>query len=207
MGVYCTQCNKRFASNYSLKRHAELKHPREESEESEGDHSDTLPSDDENDDAMSVETGSNSGLEGEEDLSSTDEEADHDEADDVFSGMISRAYEQHKLEKRRLISQYEANGASETEATRQAHIELLPKYRKALRNKFKNLLIDMQLIRKHPVYKAVMQKARDLEMDNYERDEAIAAAVSFRKHLINTMIPSEDEESDDDDDDDISDDN
>ena len=192
MGVYCMLCNKQFATNYSMNRHLELKDPREEDEEEYSDN----PSDDD-DDAMSVEDGTDDGLEDEDGLSSSDE----DEELKVFSSMISSTYEHHDLEKDRLISQYEENGASHARAVHQAHIELLPKYRKTLRKKLAALLTEMQSIRKHPIYKAVMQKAMDLmETEDYDREEAIAAAVSFRKHRVNMMIPSDVEESSDDDD-------
>ena len=41
-----------------------------------------------------------------------------------------------------------------------------------------------------------MQKVKDLELEAFDREEAIASALTHRKHLLYRMIPS-DMETDD----------
>ena len=134
----CGHCNKAFASSYSMKRHAESKHAADDHERDESENSDSSLSATEDDDGMPLDNSS-----------SEHENIPSAEEDDVFDGMVSRAYQQHRDEKDRLISGFQSAGASAAEAASQAHSELLPRYRKALRNIFKRTLFDMQLIRKH----------------------------------------------------------
>ena len=121
--------------------------------------------------------------------------------ENAFDGMISKAYHEHKNEKERIISELMAEGLGEAEAVKRAHHELLPKYRKTLRSIFKKTLYNIQLLRKHPVYKTIMNKVKDLELEGFDREEAISAALTYRKHLVYRMIPSDAETDDDDDDD------
>ena len=170
----CGHCNKPFASSYSMKRHAESKHPVDDHERDEIENSDSSLSATEDDDGMSLDNSSGE----HENIPSSEED------DGVFDGMVSRAYQQHRDEKDGLITEFQSAGASAAEAASRAHSELLPKYRKTLRNIFKRTLFDMQLIRKHPVYKTVMQKVKDLELEDFDREEAIATAY----HIVNTFF-------------------
>ena len=60
-----------------------------------------------------------------------------------------------------------------------------------MRNIFKNEMLKMQQMRKHPVYKKVMSRVDDLRDEGFDRDEAIRCAISHRKYLLYRMIPSD----------------
>ena len=185
-----------------MKRHQKTKHlsEREDSEEEMDEGSSNT--EEETESEMEDETNSSEG-----DDSDTGEETETDEdedyrvlpADVVFRDMIERAYATHKDEKMELKSGLVGHGLSDAEASEMAHKELLPKYRKTLRSLFLEDLMKMQLMRKHPAYKSIMKKVRELEDEDFDRDEAIRAAVSHRKHLIYRMIPSNRESDSEDD--------
>ena len=194
MKVFCPECDKSFASRFSMKRHQMTKHLPEDSEEEEMDEG-SSNTEEEAESETEDETNSSGTSDSEE--TETDEDEDYRvlPEDVVFSDMIERAYATHKDEKMELKSGLVGNGLDDAEASERTHQELLPKYQKTLRNLFLEHLMKMQLVRKHTVYKSIMKKVRELEDEDFDRDEAIRAAVSHRKHLIFRMIPS-DRESD-----------
>ena len=100
-----------------------------------------------------------------------------------------------------MLNELNTEYIEEDEPRQQVHEALLPKYRKSLRNIFKNEVVRAHILRKHRVFKAIMEKVRDLELDGFDKMEAIDAAFSYRKYLINRMIPSEAESEDDTEDD------
>ena len=134
-------------------------------------------------------------------LDSSDEEnnkpKEATKPDSLMEEMISRAYAMHRDAKEQMMSELTSEGISRDDAAERVHTHLLPKYRKSLRNIFRHEMLRLQKMRKHLVYKAVMQKVHELEDEGFDREEAISSALSHRKYLLYKMIPSDvDSESD-----------
>ena len=71
------------------------------------------------------------------------------------------------------------------------------------RNKFANYLVLHSNMRKHHVFKKVMETVRQLRDDpaDYSYEEALRVAVEQRQFLLNTLVPMTDYDSSDVDDD------
>ena len=75
----------------------------------------------------------------------------------------------------------------------QASNSLLPIYRKKLRNLYGQYLRWYHDLKNDPVHKKVMKTLRSfMEEDEMEYAEAVEAATSKRKYLLNTLFDQED---------------
>ena len=71
---------------------------------------------------------------------------------------------------------------------------------KLFRAKYRNVVLWIHKLRKHPTHQLVMQTAKDYRDGPYEYDyeESIQVAIDKRKHKLNRLVPKEEEEEDDD---------
>ena len=74
--------------------------------------------------------------------------------------------------------------------------------RKLFRQKFADSINWCHSFRRHPIYKKVMETAKDLEEGpgDYDRVEALRAAITQRKFLLDRIITSPEPDDDDGDD-------
>ena len=75
--------------------------------------------------------------------------------------------------------------------------------RELLQEKFRELLISFlhwkDRLYKNPIYKKVMTNVRELQDEQFDRQEAIEAAVHNRRFLLNRVVPDPDDIDDSDD--------
>ena len=208
---HCDKCDRQFASKFSLFRHTSTVHAEKHHEDSETDSSETQL-DSENFSSESDESNKTTNISLDDEVEIEDEEEDEQNTSDnvdegkrklhaLVTDMVDCAYAIHRDEKEQLLEELSTENIDKNEAQERVHKILLPKYRKSLRNIFRNEVMRIHILRKHRIFKAIMEKVQDLELDGFDRAEAIDAAFSYRKYLINRMIPSEAESEDTTDDD------
>ena len=197
----CDFCDKIFRDRYNLERHMQIKHPEEMDDESE-------------EGVMDFESGQEdmvrdrNGRERCRDIFDDDDDSDNSESDhtesedseseespqpetDTIINNVFRAFEEDK----QAVEDYLLDQGRE-DAEEEAYRQLLPKYRKKFRANLTEILERMIQLRKEPIYKLVMDTAKDLRSDGLGYKESIRAAISKRKHKINEYIPDELEEED-----------
>ena len=146
------------------------------------------------DDAESDETDA---TDNEEDDTSEDEKPQPE-----TDTMIDSVYGEFEEYRDAAIDTLIREGRDEEQAKEEAHRHLVPKYQKAFRRKLMDTLVRLDQIRQEPIYKVVMDTAKDLRADGLGHKESIRAAISKRKHKINEYIPDElDDEEDTDEED------
>lgn len=125
------------------------------------------------------------------DLSENDSDSENEENTDyIFNGILKAALTYNQPKREEIISKLLENGMDESEACRESYDRLIPKYRKALRMLLVNHLLHIVEVRRHPMVKAIMSRVHKLESKGMDREEAIPAAVAYRKHLIDRLVPS-----------------
>ena len=118
----------------------------------------------------------------------TDEE---NESETETNNMVENVYDQFEDVKIAKINALTEEGYDEEEANQAAHRMLLPQYRKAFREKFKQTFLRMEQLRREPLYKEIADTAKELRSEGLSREESIKAAVSKRKHKMNEYIASD----------------
>ena len=203
----CRICGLYFRDKYNLERHMGLKHRYIQSDQEE------VESVQETDDGTQESDAEESEEKRPRDIFDNDD-SDHTEATDTENEtndsedemphpetdtMIDNVYDQFEAYREAVIETLMREGRDEEQAKKEAHHHLVPKYRKAFRQKLTETLVRLHQIRQEPVYKVVMDTAKDLRSDGLGRKESIRAAISKRKHKINEYIPDELEDEDEDD--------
>ena len=118
-----------------------------------------------------------------------EEKEDVEEYDNsIFDNFVKVAVESHKDEFEAISDELMSEGMNEDDVESQVHEQLMPRYSKSLRKLFANYMTGMIEKRKHPLFKAIMKKAKEFEKDGFDVDAAIKAAVSYRKHSIENLI-------------------
>ena len=141
------------------------------------------------------------------DQSSVDE--DEDESDDDEKPqpgrdrIVDNVYATLNTRREAVIDYLIGQGKDEDEAKEEAYENMLPSYQKEFRKQLGKTIELMDQFRHEPLYKIVMDRAKQLRLDGLGRIESIHAAIRDRKYKINKFMPdkyeSEDEENDDDD--------
>ena len=120
--------------------------------------------------------------------------------------MINNVYGEFEEDREEMMEKLIEEGRDEHQAKTEVYQYLVPKYQKAFRHKLTNTLVRLNQLRREPIYKVVMDTAKDLRADGLDQEESIRAAISKRKHKINAYIPdeyeSEEEEEEETDDED-----
>lgn len=199
----CSDCDKEFSTLFNLNRHQRKFH--DSNQTSDSDCMETSGSNSkETSDNESEETSENeSGRESEEGSEEhTDEDSDSQtscensdgedsEVNNPFESMVNEIviFYEKKLEE--IMTGLIDDNVHEHKAFNIAYNQLLPNFRKSLQNLFVDYLLQIEDMKAHPVYKAIMKKVRHFESDGYEREEAVKAAVDARKYLFDRLLPKE----------------
>ena len=204
----CDFCDAMFRDQYNLERHMRVMHPEEMGNESEEDMDVDSESGDEemvydkngrkrcrdifdNDEEEEMDVSDNESDESED---SESEESMQPETDCMINNVLSELEDDKQAVEDYLLDQ------GRDDAEQEAYRQLLPKYRKQFRANLTETLERMIQLRKEPIYKLVMDTAKDLRSDGLGYKESIRAAISKRKHKINEYIPDELEDASDADD-------
>ena len=184
----CNECGKNFASRYSMERHRKELHFDDNLSSQTDNESDESDSGESNDASQMSEDENNMTQSSSED-SNTDEESDGEDGDSVFNDIICQTLYTHREKRDQLISELVDSGKSENEANIYANSKLLWKYRKTMRQLFTELIFKIERVKNHSITKAIEKKVEELEDDGMDHDEAIRAAIGYRKHLIDRLFP------------------
>ncbi len=194
----CNLCDKTFRDSYNLNRHTNRYH----SMMGEGEE-DVFTTTEENSEESGEESGEESTEESSEEGESDDGEEDSDDEEtptcEMYLDILDKVYERYEETKKTLIDEYKKEeGVDDEEASKRAYQRLLPKYRKAFREEYRNMLSKIRELRNDPTHKMVMETVKKLkEEEDFDKDEAVRSAISKRKHLIDRIVPSDPENSDD----------
>ena len=113
-----------------------------------------------------------------EDMSVTDEEGH------PFRDLVEEALRCYEEEYCQLTSRQQGDDDA------QERSDLKRRISKTLRGIFVDYLLDHEDKKRDPLFKAIMRKAKDLRLkEDFDPDDAIRAAVSFKKHTISKLIP------------------
>ena len=193
---YCEECERTFATRYSLKRHNNFFHEENEDATSDGEEneSDQSMSEDESDQSTTEDKNDQSMTEDEmntnEVTSDEDEEQEEDTVTAMFRKLLVKAFDKDYEQLKPSIDDYKSKGISEKEATKRALFESHI-IKKSLIQMYIQNVFDIEEQRRDPLFKAIMKKAKEfMDDDGLDQSEAIAAAVKFRKQAIYNMINS-----------------
>ena len=189
----CHICGVHLRDKYNLERHLERNHESDEMNDSES--SERYPDifDESGSEADSDTSSEDSGDE------SDDEESDADQDDQpVTDNLIDNIFDSLEESRQEVIDALMRDGRDAVQANREAYQTLLPKYRKAFREKLSDTFVRIVQLRHEPINKGIMDTANDLKLDGTDREESIRSAISKRKHKLNQYIPDEEEEDSDD---------
>ena len=192
----CPDCERDFSTPFNLRRHRACFHKNVSDDETDS----VLSQNDSEEEEMETENSEyeseNSECESEDSAdesenSECESEDSEDENDDpsVFDDLVDDTVSLYDERKEERINDLMANGMEEKEAESVAHQQLLPFYKKTLRCLFVNYVNDMFRKRSHPLFKDIISKIEKYEKKGFNPDEAIKAAVSYRKHAIDNLIP------------------
>ena len=134
----------------------------------------------------------------------SEETNDSDEEADPWRALIDEATAELHTKHSELVHSFENDGFSEIDAKKQAFAAILPELRKELGNVYMDRLQWMSQLKRDPVHRKIM-KTRDAFVadDEFDPDEALAAAVKKRKFLLERMLedrqhfPDEDDNDED----------
>ena len=184
----CKECNSMFVKRYNLQRHIKTIHEASDTESDEDENeSDESMSEDE---ACSSEENTTS----DEDMSdderssvTSDEELDEKYVPHMFRKIAIKAYKEHGNELDPIVKEYMADGMTEADAMKYALLSS-DTAKKRLRSLYVENVIFMAENNKHPLFKAIMEKADELIDEGFDACEAIKAAVAYRKHAIYDLV-------------------
>ena len=118
----------------------------------------------------------------------SDEEGDERDVSNIFRKLVGKAINKHVDELLPIVEDYMENkNISEKEATIQAFLDN-DDVKKTLRKLFLTNVIEIDEHRHHPLFKAIMEKAKELMDEGLDREEALTAAVAYRKHAIYNLV-------------------
>ena len=187
----CEECGKHFASNYSIKRHVKSQHGDGDSDNN----SVTKYSESESSNSSTITSSSSSPTDKESESNvSSSEISDSSEEEDVdnsvFDAIIKSSYMSLESERNTFIKLLTTDHMGKHAAIAFVNKLLYPKYLNAFKGLIIQMLLSCEKFEAHPIIRTIMNKANKLESDTMDRDEAICAAVNYRKHLIARLFPS-----------------
>ena len=135
---------------------------------------------------------------------SSEETNDSDEEADPWRALLDEETAELHTEHSELVQSIENDGFSEIDAKKQGFPVILPELRKELGNVYMDRLQWMSQLKRDPVHRKIM-RTRDAFVadDEFDPDEALAAAVKKRKFLLERMLedrqhfPDEDDNDED----------
>ena len=105
----------------------------------------------------------------------------------MFRNIVYKTIIEHDDELDPIIEEYMENKISVKEATRLALLKSNAA-KKTLRRLFTESAIRIYEARRQPIFKSIMKKAQELMDDGFSVREAIASAVSYRKHALHNLL-------------------
>ena len=170
----CEECDRKFVTRYNLMRHKKSFHDDEMSTSEHSSNEDESEADESDAENSSEE--------------SEDEEGDEREVSNIFRKLVEKAVNKHEDELVPIVEDIMENkNMSEKEATKQAFLDN-DDVKKTFRKLFLKNVIEIDEHRHHPLFKAIMEKAKELMDDGLDREEALTAAVAYRKHAIYNLL-------------------
>ena len=118
-----------------------------------------------------------------------DEEDENTTREQHWVELLDESENRHRQKYNNLMEVYIQNGESKPSAEVLAYNQLLPTYRKELRNVLWEKLEWMHRLRKDPYYKKLMSTKQDLlDTGEYDWREATRLAICKRKFLLNDLF-------------------
>ena len=178
----CEHCSRNFTRLFTLRRHKKTIHDEESSEESDM----STDQNDSNAESSDENTSDSSDDERSSEADSYDEEENYPTS--MFENLLCQTLNKHKDELDILIEEDESSkNLSDHEATKRAILKSKAAL-KTLRHLYAKNMIEINEQRRDPLYKAILNKAKELQDDGFSLSEAIASAVSYRKHAIHKLV-------------------
>ena len=174
----CDYCNRKFARLFTLRRHKKTIHDEESSDES-SEESD-----------MSVDE-NDSNTESSDDERSSEEDSNDEEEENyptsMFEKLVRQTINKHEDELSVLVEDMTSKNLFHKEAMKRALLSSKDAL-KTLQRLYAQNMIDIIEHRRHPLYKAILYKVKELQDDGFSLSEAITSAVSYRKHAIHNLV-------------------
>ena len=64
------------------------------------------------------------------------------------------------------------------------------RFQKIFREKYKDTILWMRILKKDPTHLKVMETAKNLrDIEDYDYEDSIESAIMLRKHLLNRLVP------------------
>ena len=123
------------------------------------------------------------------------------EEKDPWMPMVDEAMQQHEAAFEEMKKNLIDSGLDEQSAGEKAYSNIFPQLQKELEGIYMERLLWMNQLKKDPVHKKIMQtKLAFVENDDFDREEAIEAAIDKRRFLIKRILKNYnfDEKNDDD---------
>ena len=127
----------------------------------------------------------------EDDQYDSDRDTDDGEDQPITEQILEQVFQDLEEQKDELIDDLKIKGYNENNVDQEAHKRMLPSYQKAFRKKFANWIIKLDKFRREPLYKLIMETAKELRDEGLGREESIEAAVHRRKFKVNKYVPAE----------------
>ena len=187
----CDYCDAKFRDQYNLERHIQLKHPDMDVSDEESEEEEEMDASVEEKGGRPRDIFDGPGEESDDDSEPSESEESEDEKtmQPETDEMIEKAFREFDDDNEAVMENLVEQGWKEQDAKQEAYRQLLPKYRKRFRSNLIEVLLRINQLRKEPIYKLVMDTAKDLRDDGLGYRESIRAAISKRKHKINEYIP------------------
>ena len=173
----CKICSRKFRDSFNLKRHMETVHgdARQDSTMDEDeDDADSAQSEDSRPEDVS-ETGSNASDTDNSDADSAVDDDDDDDEDAVFADILQRVKDRY----------------DDPDSLSHKHLQ------KLFRAEYRDTVLWLHKLKQNPTHQIVMQTAKDFRDGPYDYDyeESIDVAVDQRKHLLNRLVPEEEDDN------------
>ena len=193
----CSYCNKSFSTRFSKNRHETNFHEESMTDDSDDDKSNVTDNDTDESVVSANDNNSETSTDDEEVMSNDSNESDSvdnsEESMSVDSEEESKArvHPFRNLIKRAYLKSLEGEQEEEDEEEQEKHFQddLKRRASKNLRRIFVDYLLDLNDMKKDPLFIAIIKKAKHLEeKDGFLSDDALKAAVDHYKHSINKLI-------------------
>ena len=105
----------------------------------------------------------------------------------MFRILIGEAIDENDEELSPVVDDLEQQGLSNESAIKRA-VSSSDETKKTLRRLLIANFINIYEHRRHPLFKAIMEKAKEFMDDGFDLREAVESAVAYRKHAIYQLV-------------------
>ena len=174
--VTCSVCSKSFHNQSNLNRHIKRAHgvASRDSTMDEDDAASAQPEDSRPEDVSEISSNASDTDDSVADSTVDDADDDDDDVDAVFDDILQRVKDRHD----------DPDSLSHT------------RLQKLFREEYRDTVLWLHKLRQNPTHQIVMQTAKDFRDGPYDYDyeESIDVAVDLRRHLLNRLVPEEDDD-------------